>query len=318
MMRKMTKLTEIFTRMSDRNHYLRVGESSCLRLYVGLDDGGHYALEFRGRFDPVRLASSDVISVFQSRSDDCYVLTFALERRELLEYFCVFCQDLLNATACLTIEKAAYQTLCARYLAWKQLFRPHKTRLTEAQVMGLIGELLFLKEQLIPQRGAAEAVASWMGPERTHKDFSAGDWWCEVKAISTGKDVVRISSVEQLDGEGQGHLAVYALERMSPSYSGLTLGGLVLAIMSQLANAALCESFMAKLCTYGFDFSPGYESYVFSLSDFALYAVGESFPRLRQSALPSPISHVQYDLALSAIGHYKLNDLNTPIHHDDH
>ena len=47
--------------------------------------------------------------------------------------------------------------------------------------MGLIGELLFLRDEMIPTKGLDAALESWMGPEKTHKDFSYDNDWYEVK-----------------------------------------------------------------------------------------------------------------------------------------
>ena len=47
--------------------------------------------------------------------------------------------------------------------------------------MGIIGELLFLKDTMIPTFGVEKAIESWMGPEKTHKDFSFDDKWIEIK-----------------------------------------------------------------------------------------------------------------------------------------
>ena len=74
-------------------------------------------------------------------------MRFSLENPALLEYFCTFCEDLITSTQVISDDETAYQTLRARYFSWKQLFKPNHGNLTEIEVMGLIGELLFLKER---------------------------------------------------------------------------------------------------------------------------------------------------------------------------
>lgn len=300
------KLFEIFSQNFQPNHFIRFGENRDLNLYLGRDDKNNFALEFRGKYVPTKIVGSDVISVYQGKSADHYVLRFSLENTELLEYFCTFCQDLLDSTVNLKIDDIAYKTLSSRYFAWKKLFKPHSGSLSDTEIIGLIGELLFMKEYMIPQWGISKSLESWMGPERTHKDFSTEGEWYEIKAINTGKETVRISSIEQLDGNNDGYLAVYCLEKMSPSFSGIKLNTLVSELMNTMGSPINRETLLSKLSLYNFDFSPEYDNFVYSKVGFSLYKVTEHFPRLCRSSVPMSISKVQYDIVLSEIEEFKV------------
>lgn len=264
------KLFEIFSQNFHPSHFIRFGENRDLNLYLGRDDNNNFALEFRGKYVPTKIVGSDVISVYQGKSVDHYVLRFSLENAELLEYFCTFCQDLLDSTENLKIDDIAYKTLCSRYFAWKKLFKPHSGSLSDTEIIGLIGELLFMKEYMIPQWGIPKSLESWMGPERTHKDFSTESEWYEIKAINTGKETVRISSIEQLDSNEDGYLAVYCLEKMSPSFSGIKLNTLVSELMNTMGSPINRETLLSKLSLYNFDFSPEYDNFVYSKVGFSM------------------------------------------------
>lgn len=300
------KIYETFSRDFQCGYFIRIGDNRELNLYIGKDDKDNYAFEFRGKYIPVKIVSSEVISVYQGKSGDSYTLRFSLENKELLEYFCTLCQDLLDSTETVDNDEDAYKTLCLRYFAWKKLFRPHSGKLSDSEIMGLMGELLFLKEHMIPQWGNLKAIESWMGPEKTHKDFSVDNVWYEIKTISSGKDTIHISSLEQLDGEEEGYLAVYCLEKMSPSFSGIKLNALVTSILNILGNPSLRETFMSKLSLYNFDFAPEYDNFVFSKVGYSMYAVNDAFPRLHRANIPISINKVQYDLVLSEIDEFKL------------
>ncbi|SEF90543.1 PD-(D/E)XK motif protein [Parabacteroides chinchillae] len=300
------KLFEIFSQNFQPSHFIRFGENRDLNLYLGRDDKNNFALEFRGKYVPVKIVGSDVISVYQGKSADHYVLRFSLENAELLEYFCTFCQDLLDSTVNLKIDDIAYKTLCSRYFAWKKLFKPHSGSLSDTEIIGLIGELLFMKEYMIPQWGITKSLESWMGPERSHKDFSTESEWYEIKAINTGKETVRISSIEQLDGNEDGCLAVYCLEKMSPSFSGIKLNTLVSELMNTMGSPINRETLLSKLSLYNFDFSPEYDNFVYSKVGFSMYKITEHFPRLCRSSVPMSISKVQYDIVLSEIEEFKV------------
>ncbi len=71
------------------------------------------------------------------------------------------------------------------------MFSAPKKMLSESEIMGLMGELLFLRDFLFEKYGKGEALKSWSGQELTHKDFSYNNKWYEVKAIHSGKTQLR-------------------------------------------------------------------------------------------------------------------------------
>lgn len=289
-------------------HFIRFGDNRHLSIYIGRDDDARYSFDFRGKYKPVRITSSDVIAVEQYKQGDLLTLRFSLENSDLLEYFCTFCQDLMDSVRVTSDDEAAYQTLRSRYYSWRQLFRPDNARMTEAEIMGLIGELLFLKNYMIPERGIDVALESWMGPEKTHKDFSDQQDWFEIKTISFGKESVRISSVEQLDSDIDGTLVIYELEKMSPSFDGIKLNQLANNIIASLQSASQREVFIDKLQLFGFDFSNEYDNLVFALRGEHKYKVDtNNFPRIHRDMLPDAIARVQYDLLLTEIEPFKLD-----------
>lgn len=289
-------------------HFIRFGENRQLDLYIGRDDYARYSFDFRGKYKPVRISSSSVIAVEQFKDDDLLTLRFSLENNDLLEYFCTFCNDLLDSVKVIIDDEVAYQTLRSRYYSWRQLFRSDNPRMTETEVMGLIGELLFLRDFMIPERGIDVALESWMGPENVHKDFSDQQDWFEIKTISFGKESVRISSIEQLDSDIDGSLVIYELEKMSPSFEGIRLNMLANSIIDILDSSLQRELFMAKLQLFGFEFFNDNFNLVFALRSKRMYRVDtKDFPRLRRAMLPDEVSRVQYELSLTAIEPFKLN-----------
>lgn len=289
-------------------HFIRFGDNRHLSIYIGRDDDARYSFDFRGKYKPVRITSSDVIAVEQYKQGDLLTLRFSLENSDLLEYFCTFCQDLMDSVRVTSDDEATYQTLRSRYYSWRQLFRPDNARMTEAEIMGLIGELLFLKDYMIPERGIDVALESWMGPEKTHKDFSDQQDWFEIKTISFGKESVRISSVEQLDSDLDGTLVIYELEKMSPSFDGIKLNQQANNIIASLQSASQREVFIDKLQLFGFDFSNEYDNLVFALRGEHKYKVDtNNFPRIHRDMLPDAIARVQYDLLLTEIEPFKLD-----------
>lgn len=300
------KLLEIFSQGFQSGAFIRIGENPNISLYIGKDDKGNYAFDFRGVYMPVKIAPSDVIIVQQGKSGDGYILRFSLANSELLEYFCTFCQDLLDSTESAKNDEDAYKILTARYFSWKKLFRPNSAKMSDSEILGLIGELLFMQDYMINQWGVDKALDSWMGPEKTHKDYSTESIWYEIKTVSAGKDSVRISSLEQLDGDDEGYLAVYCLEKMSPTFSGIKLNTLVQNLMTKMGTAQNRETFMSKLSLYNYDFSPEYDNFVYTNVAFSMYSVSDDFPRLCRKNIPFAITKIQYDIFLTELEEFKL------------
>lgn len=215
------------------------------------------------------------------------------------------CEDLLSSVQDVCDENVAYKTLVARYHAWKKLFKPNRTNLSEFEIQGLIGELLFMRDYAIPQWGIDAALESWTGPEKTHKDFSIGNEWYEIKTITTGKDTVRISSIEQLDSDLDGVLCIYSLEKMSASFKGIKLNALVKELCSNISLYHK-DLLLNKLELYGYDFDSDIDKYVYALTDKSSYSVTTEFPRLERSRVPLQISKALYDIVISELAPFRI------------
>lgn len=298
-------ILKIFSEDFRHSTYIRIGDNRHLSLYLGKDNTGHYTFEFRGKYSPIKITSSDVIVVDQYKGNDSYILRFSLNNNELLEYFCTFCEDLFDATKNITVDAFAYRILTERYLSWKKLFRPHTISMSESEIIGLLGELLFMDDIMIPKWGIPTSISSWTGPEKTHKDFSTENIWYEIKTINSGKNTVKISSLEQLDSNIEGYLVVYSLEKMSSSFNGLKLNKQVQKILNTIGTT-FREEFITKLSLYDYDFSPEYDNYVYSLKKCTTFVVKDNFPRLSRKDIPGEIDKVQYEIILSDIEKYKL------------
>ena len=114
------------------------------------------------------------------------------------------------------------------------MFATNKEILSVIEIMGLIGELLFLKDYSFGKYGMRSAILGWSGTEPTHKDFSYDDEWYEIKCIDTHKTAVNISSLEQLDSVVDGKLVIIKLEKMSASFDGLSLNKLIKEVKAQI------------------------------------------------------------------------------------
>lgn len=297
-----------FNLANGANSWKRVGDSHPINLYYGKDEKYRNAIEFTGQFCVNRkIHSSVAIDITHySNKDGGKSIVFSLLDNKLLRPFCDFLNTMIEATnlSCQS-NQDAYNSICEVYFIMQKMFRSSSEILTESEIKGLIGELLFLRDALIPLYGPTKSLNSWTGSEKTRKDFSLDNEWYEIKAIDFGKDTVHISSIEQLDSPIEGELVIFQLERMAEEFDGITLNRLVKSLMDSLVSINDRDMLASKLSDTKYSIHPKYDEYVYNLRSMDRYQVNDSFPRLSRAKIPTAISKATFDLTISEILKHK-------------
>lgn len=286
------------------SQYVRVSANHPLELYLGKNENGYPTLRYNGAFQPIKVIGNSLLEIKQVRTKDYNSLLFCFNSSENLSLFYSFCEDIITQTEAFTGDNG-YAEIVNRYNQWRKMFYGSSKLLNDAEILGLIGELLFLKDYAIIKHGTTTGLNGWSGPEPTHKDFSYGDIWFEIKTVNAFKNSVFISSIEQLDSENDGYLVVYHLEKMSPSFNGCSLNKLVAEIMHGLELDADKDIFVGKLKQVGYAYNEVYDNYVYNFVSRDAYAVKGDFPRLKAEQLPLGIGKTQYEVLLSLIEKYR-------------
>ncbi len=304
----MNRIAEQFDGFKRPGFFSRVDATHILELHIGLDEKGRKAIELRAAFTPVKVTGTSAIDVNQYRKDEYNTIRFSLKDDEMSGLFYKFCDDIIEQTRELKDLRDGYRAVTARFFQWKKMFvLSRNTFLTEPEIMGLIGEILFLKNILSKEIGLSEALKSWSGQELTHKDFSCDNRWYEVKTINRGNPNVRISSLEQLDSEKDGELIVFSMEKMSAAYNGVTLNKLILETRQMFLSREESDDFLAKVALQGYEYNNYYDDFVFEISNVMRYAVGKEFPKLTSANVPEAIAKASYDISLSEIQSFIIN-----------
>lgn len=302
-------LKERFDQFINSGYYSRVDAVHILELYVGLDENGRKSIELRSNFNPRKVKGTSAIEVNQYSNNTYKTIRFSLTDEEISGLFYTFCEDLIEQTRSLSDPSEGYNAIVLRFYQWKKMFvSSKKDFLNEAQIMGLIGELLFLRDQLSKKIGLSEALKSWSGQELTHKDFSYGDFWTEVKSIRRSSQSVRISSMEQLDSDCDGELAVYALEKMSAEYNGITLNKLIIEIRNLFTDPDDRDLFIAKTALQGYEYNNYYDDFVYEKIYSKTFRVNSDFPKLTPENVPKAIVKAMYDIDLNKIEEFTIKD----------
>lgn len=299
----------IFKQALHANSWRRIDENHPLDIFIGKDEAGRYAFEYIGSFEiNKRIRSSNSIDVAHyTQKDGRNSIVLSLTDHKCIRQFCAFCNDIVNYTLSIkSKDNSGYNTICDLYLTWQKMFRVHSNLLNENEIKGLIGELLFLRDTLIPIFGVSRALIAWTGPDATKKDFSINETWYEVKAIEASKSSVKISSIEQLESDFVGQLIVYRLEKMASSFVGISLNQLVESVMSIAHSLMDKDLFIEKLSRVKYSFEIQYDSYVYVVKTIDRFLVSNNFPRLKRNNLHKAIHSASYELTISELSDYKI------------
>lgn len=238
-------------------------------------------------------------------------LVLVLNEKSNWEIFLALCNDMVHTTRACQSTREAVQTILRRLGRWQEFLKKQRPDLLpEEQIKGLIGELLFLRDSLMPKFGAAQAVTFWQGPETLPQDFNVNDCAIEVKCQSgVSQPTVRISSAEQLCPQlPEMYLRVITLGRTAPENSeAIHLPLLVGQIRRQLDTCSppALERFNDLLYMTGYLDSERYRDFSYLLAGQAMYHVVDGFPRICPDDLPQGIARLSYSVSLAECASFK-------------
>ena len=306
----MTDLKALFESITERDVFKRVDSTHPLDLYVGIDDMARWTMLLICPSRPKHLSSSKMIyGKIGQRKDGRWSVSLSLIDDTYRDMFVLFCSDIIDSSRSIQNKDNGTRFIIRRYEEWKKMLANSKGGLlSPEEIKGLLGEMFILDTELMDQYGAEEAALSWTGPKLAHQDFIIGDTWYEVKTVSTGKDAVKVSSIEQLDTANTGHMIVVFADKTSMTNERLlNLNLIYYRLLSRLLNDDAKESFSNMLLKYGYYPRPEYEDvdYTFEIKDIQHYLVREGFPCLRRSGLPASVVKAEYNLSLPAIQSYR-------------
>lgn len=284
----------------ERPVFKRVDERHPCNLYLGVDVNELPVLMLLSDRSVEQLPRLKSLEVSQNlRQDGQFAVLISLSTADLLHPFCSVCDDLIESLRSLTEGEAA-PYLLNRLEKWRRLLEATRKGLSQPELLGLIGELLFL-ERLISQIGAVSGIAAWLGPDGAPQDFQTGGRLYEIKACPIGAHAVVISSLEQLHtGNAPATLIVFPIGSSSVGQTGaFTPNGLVARIRQSFANdAPAASSFELKLAQVGFDETQPECEGGFLVGTIRAFSIGESFPRLTPASVHRAISSATYSLDL--------------------
>ncbi|WP_065754086.1 PD-(D/E)XK motif protein [Bradyrhizobium paxllaeri] len=293
------------------NNVRRVEVRYPLDFRRGKDFHGRYIFVLEGACDtaqlpaPPKLAGIDVAALFDE-AGNCR-LTLTLLDPKSLEIFRALCHDLLSATAKLPRgdNGTGLLVVLARLYEWQGLLkRRYEKILSTPEMVGLFGELLFLRDCLVPVLGL-DAPSSWRGSFRDEQDFVVGSWIIEVKTqLSTSDQRIFISSEAQLDTSSGNILLCHQTLGASTAgnSSSRSLNHIVDEIAALLGPVESPPGLEFQLGLLKADYTrrSEYDETHWVLASRRLFSVEDGFPKITPATLAQGIERVAYQIRVEA------------------
>lgn len=221
--------------------------------------------------------------------------------------FAALCDHVAEAAAAAPTARLGLRDWVRQLHVWQEFLARHGADgLSPEAVLGLIGELIVLRDILVPALGAAAAVAAWAGPAGEPNDFELAGGYLEVKATSRqAPAVLQVSNLDQLDNR-RGTIFIANL-RLRPDPDGTTLPRLVSEVRqtTSMVSGRILSDFNTRLLAAGYvdaqvDLYPA--SWVADRTD--LYVVRDDFPRLTRQDVRLGVRSCSYTIALADCAPY--------------
>ena len=289
------------------NQFKRNSESEIIDVYSGFDDLKRPAILIKLKKKPIIEIKTQVLETnINRRKDNMWALLISLTNNNLIGVFQQLSIDLINSISDEKNQIIAERKLIQRYNQWQSLFEEEaKKKLDFNGVQGLLGELYFINNILIPKQGATKAISSWIGPIGGNKDFQLENTWFEIKTKSANKDIIHISNKNQLLSEQVGYLTVVDCEKTSLEVlNSINLITLYEEICNQISDENILIEFMKKLANLNFIPSEYYKQFNFLVQRITFYEVSDNFPLIVLPPLENAIYNLRYDLFLLALTKY--------------
>ena len=146
------EVKEKLSLVMNNSQYVRVSDSHPLELYLGKNEKGNPTLRYNGAFQPVKVVGNSLLEIKQIKTANYNSLLFCFNSPDNLSLFYSFCEDIITQTENYTGDNG-YVEIVNRYNQWKKMFYGSSKLLSENEILGLIGELLFLKDYAVKKYG---------------------------------------------------------------------------------------------------------------------------------------------------------------------
>ncbi len=296
----------------------RIDSEHPLDLFWAKDHKGRYLLvyEYPSNSNVIikNPPSLEGIETIANRSsEEISRLILILKEKDNWELFYSLCQDLLRATETSKTPETASGVILTRLRRWQKFLKNKRLDiLPEEKIKGLIGELLFIRNQLIPKYGSTDAIKFWQGPEGSPQDFNINQIAVEVKCQMGGSiPSIKISSADQLYSQLP-DLFLYVVTmgksdlENSESVNLNQLVGQLDTLLNRESSPSI-NRFEDLLIEAGYIYNEKYNDFNYVISASQVFKVLDNFPRIIPSDIKPGITKINYSICLADCAPFEID-----------
>lgn len=244
---------------------------------------------------------------------DKKTLIIMLKEKTALRQFRIFCEDCVDTIKkkSITAPDDILEALVTVVNKWVELFDDNKKKkLSKTSEIGLIGELLIMKQVMMTAISPTDSLLSWTGPKRHEQDFSFNSNLIEVKCQLASKDkAFMISSLEQLDDiSGQIFITHIGISpALVNSIGSFSLPSLVDEIINSFSgDKYTIETFLGYLELVGYQHNGDviFDNYVENFMN--VFKLTDNFPKLTRNNIHKAIEKCSYRINASMLRDWEI------------
>ena len=276
--------------------------------YFGKDFENRFFFSFRGKFNKIEntLSTEAIkINIIEEKSGFLQLRFILLD--QILE--ALFIKVMYNFIDEISKCDDSYSDndkllkILTIFNDWKSLLKNARSnKLSDQKIIGLIGELIFLKKLIKATDNILPCFEAWTGPGGGDEDFSWKQTLYEIKATSSAKNnKVTINSLRQLNEKYiKSYLVHVSMSRSdNEDNNSLSLFGICEEISKKIGSDFNVKTlFYDKLLKVGYVHEPRYKTPIFNLDKKTFYHVSETFPVIKTNEVDARVTNVRYDLDL--------------------
>ncbi len=233
------------------------------------------------------------------------IISIKLKNNSLLEIYLEFIENIIKYIQPLTNKDEIINLIIKKIDIWIKFFKREKfDGLSEEEIRGLIGELLFIKNFSKNKENFKNNIIRWKGCENGLHDFEFKKSKVEIKTFSsTGK--IRITYPDQLDIDTfpEIYLVCFNLTKDNGNFS---LNSIINLIKKSIDEKTLII-FEDKLKSAGyFEIHKSNYNDEYNNSKKHCYKIVKEFPKILYKELNDSISKVSYSLDTNLLSSFDI------------
>lgn len=291
------------------NKYKRIPKTHVFGIYKGIDNESRISLFVKLAKKP-KYNTSNKYLIFEcnKRTDGLWAFIISISEPKYNGVFNKLVLDLVDTVVGIDNALSAERAFMRRFTEWKTLFEKEVTgMLGFSEIIGLAGELHFLKQFMFDKYGVTDSLHAWSGPIGADKDFIINDTWYEIKTKSFKKDIVHLNSHTQLVSKNIGYLTVVPFEKSSQADpNSVNLFDLYTSISESIENQDLQADFDLKLARLNFVPDERYRQVSIIFHEIEFYTVDKTFPQISNLNFKDIILNIEYNLFLPGLKQYRV------------